>query len=178
MGNMVFHEDNPFNPFGITIGPDEIQDGFITRRPIEAGPRFFSQNVDTWHVGAGLDGELDFGDSSWYWDVQSSWAQNTANQSKTGAFNARNIATAVGDPDICDATPGCVPFNWFGGQGPNGEGSITQEMLDYVTFTQKDESEQKMFNVSANISGDIVDLPAGPLSAAFGFEYRERYCVD
>jgi iron complex outermembrane receptor protein len=174
MVDMVFHEDNPYNPFGITIGPDDIQDGFITRRPIEAGPRVFDQNVDTWHVAATLDGEFNFGEKDWYWDVHTSWSQNQANQRKTGAFNARNLATAVGDPVVCAANPGCVPFNWFGGQGPNGEGSITQEMLDYVTFTQKDESEQRMFNVAANISGEIVELPAGSLSAAFGFEYRDE----
>ena len=174
MEAIVFDADSPFNPFGIDLGPDEIQDGFITRRPIEAGPRVFNQNVDTWHIAATLDGSFEMGDSTWYWDVHSSWSQNQANQRKTGAFNARNVFYAVGDPDDCAATPGCVPFNWFGGQGPNGEGSITQEMLDYVTFTQKDESEQKMFNISANISGNIVDLPAGPLSAAFGIEYRDE----
>ncbi len=39
----------------------------------------------------------------------------------------------------CVAVPGCVPFNIFGGQGANGEGSITQEMLDWAMLTQSDE---------------------------------------
>ena len=174
MEAIVFDADNPYNPFGIDLGPAEIQDGFITRRPIEAGPRVFNQNVDTWHLAATLDGSFEMNDSTWYWDLHSSWSQNQANQRKTGAFNARNLFYANGDPDDCAATPGCVQFNWFGGQGSNGEGSITQEMLDYVTFVQKDESEQKMFNFAANISGDVADLPAGPLSVAFGFEYRDE----
>ena len=174
MVNIVFHEDNPYNPFGISLGPDEIQDGFITRRPIEAGPRVFDQNVDTWHVAATLEGQLDLGGNNWYWDVHAAFAQNQANQRKQGAFNARNLATAVGDPDVCAANPGCVPFNWFGGQGPDGNGSITQEMLDYVTFIQKDESEQEMTNFTANISGDLFEMPAGMAGAAFGFEYREE----
>jgi iron complex outermembrane receptor protein len=174
MEAIVFDADNPYNPFGIDLGPAEIQDGFITRRPIEGGPRVFNQNVDTWHIAATLEGSFEMNNSTWYWDLHSSWSQNQANQRKTGAFNARNLFYANGDPDVCAATPGCVPFNWFGGQGPNGEGSITQEMLDYVTFTQKDESEQKMTNVSANLSGDLFDLPAGPLSVAVGFEYRNE----
>ena len=169
-----FHVDNPYNPFGISIGPNEIQDGFVTRRPIEAGPRVFNQNVDTWYLAAALDGELEMGGNDWYWDVFASWSQNQANQRKTGAFNATKLFTAVGDPVVCAATPNCVPFNWFGGQGPNGEGSITQDMLDYVTFIQKDESEQQMFNFAANLSGDLFDMPAGPVGAAFGIEYREE----
>ena len=174
MEAIVFDADNPYNPFGIDLGPDEIQDGFITRRPLEAGPRVFNQNVDTWHVAATLEGSFEMTGSTWYWDLHSSWSQNQANQRKTGAFNARNLYFANGDPDDCAATPGCVPFNWFGGQGANGEGSITQEMLDYVTFVQKDESEQKMTNIAANISGNLMDLPAGPLGVALGFEYRDE----
>ena len=98
-----------YNPFGITIGPNEIQDGFVTRRPIEAGPRVFDQNVDTWHIAAMLDGELNFGDRNWYWDIHTTFAQNQANQRKQGAFSARNLLVAVGDPTVvCAATPGCV----------------------------------------------------------------------
>lgn len=174
MESIIFHEDNRYNPFGISIGPNEIQDGFFTRRPLEAGPRVFNQNVDTWHVALDVDGKLGSGDSTWYWDVHTSWSQNQANQRKTGAFNARDLFAAVGDPVVCAATPGCVEFNWFGGQGPNGEGSITQEMLDYVTFTQKDESQQEMTTFAANISGEAFDLPAGPVGVAFGVEYREE----
>ena len=174
MEAIVFHEDNIYNPFGIDIGPAEIQDGFVTRRPIEAGPRIFDQNVDTYHVAGALEGQFEAGGSTWYWDTHASWSQNQANQRKTGAFNARKLSIAVGDPVVCDANPGCVPFNWFGGQGPNGEGSITQAMLDYVTFIQKDESEQEMFNVTANISGEFGSLPGGPIGLALGAEYRDE----
>jgi iron complex outermembrane receptor protein len=174
MESIIFHANNPFNPFGIDVGPAEIQDGFMTRRPIEAGPRIFNQNVDTYHVAGALEGQFEMNSSTWYWDAHASWSQNQANQRKTGAFNARKLSIAVGDPVICAANPGCVPFNFFGGQGVSGEGSITQEMLDYVTFIQKDESEQEMFNVTANISGEVGSLPGGPIGLAFGLEYRDE----
>ena len=174
MESIVFDADNIYNPFGIDIGPAEIQDGFVTRRPLEAGPRVFDQNVDTYHVAGALEGQFEMNSSTWYWDAHASWSQNQANQRKTGAFNARKLSIAVGDPDVCAANPGCVPFNWFGGQGPDGQGSITQEMLDYVTFIQKDESQQKMVNVTANISGEVGSLPGGPIGLAFGAEYRDE----
>lgn len=171
MDNMVISADNPFNPFGVDI--DETNFSFGGRRPIEAGPRIFRQNVDTWYVSSTLDGDLNFGDRTWFWDINATWSQSQASQQKTGAFNARKLQDALGDPDACAAIPGCVPFNIFGGQG-DGSGTITQAMLDYVTFVQKDESRQKLLNYSANIGGDVIDLPAGPLGVAFGWEYREE----
>jgi iron complex outermembrane receptor protein len=80
----------------------------------------------------------------------------------------------MGDPDVCAQVPNCVPFNFFGGQGPDGNGSITQEMLDYVTYTQRDFSEQTLKNVSFNITGDIFSMPAGELAFAAGAEYRDH----
>jgi iron complex outermembrane receptor protein len=67
-----------------------------------------------------------------------------------------------------------VPFNFFGGQGPDGNGSITQEMLDFVSFTQRDFSEQTFEDVALNLSGEIMSLPAGELGFAVGFEYRDH----
>ena len=171
LDNLVISEDNPFNPFGVDIDGSILS--FGGRRPIEAGPRIFRQNVDTWYVSSTVDGQIDFADNTWFWDVNATWGENQANQQKTGAFNARKIQDAVGDPAICAAIPGCTPFNLLGGQG-DGSGTITQAMLDYVTFIQKDESRQRLFDLSANISGSVIDLPAGPLGVALGWEYREE----
>lgn len=174
MEAITFHVNNIYNPFGVSIGPAEITDGFVTRRPLEAGPRVFDHNVDTWHVATTLEGEFEANASTWYWDAHISWSKNQANQIKHGAFNARKLSIAVGDPAVCAVNPGCVPFNWFGGQGPDGNGSITQDMLDYVGFVQKDESEQTMLNFAANISGDLFEMPAGALAIAAGVEYRDE----
>jgi iron complex outermembrane receptor protein len=39
---------NPYNPYGVTI---PAAGAFLTRRPLEGGPRVFDQNVDTWYMG-------------------------------------------------------------------------------------------------------------------------------
>lgn len=178
MDTVTVAADNPFNPFGFALDANNFV--FAGRRPIEAGPRVFRQNVDTWFVGGTLEGESQFANRSVYWDVNVSWSQAQANQRKTGAFNAARLKRALGPLDQCidsgtgASIDGCVPFNFFGGQGANGEGSITQDMLDFVTFVQKDESEQEQFDVSINVSGDLFDLPAGPFGYAFGFEHRKQ----
>jgi len=166
------HEDNPFNPFGFTVDAT-TNSFFFGRRPLEAGPRIFEQTVNTWYFSGGFDGAFEAGDRNFYWDVTAAYSKNRADQVKHGAFNSRHLKVALDDPAVCAATPGCVPFNFFGGQG-SGDGTITQEMLDWVTFIQKDLSEQTLFDVTANLSGEIIDLPAGPIGFAVGVEYREQ----
>ncbi|MDJ0764384.1 MAG: TonB-dependent receptor [Myxococcota bacterium] len=162
---------NPYNPFGFTLDAQTMS-YFIGRRPIENGPRIFNQNVNTWLSSGGFHGDFNFGDKFFYWDTTVMYAVNRADQVKQGGFNSAKLQTALGSPDLCAADPGCVPFNIFGGQGPNGEGTITPAMLDYVTFVQKDLSQQELFAINANITGDIIELPAGMLGFALGGEYR------
>lgn len=165
--------NHPFNPFGIDLdGTDNLIT--IGRRPLEAGPRIFEQRVDTWMLSGALDGEVEIGERSLFWDVSLNWGKNSASQTGRNIFNARKLAQALGDPAECAAIPGCVPFNIFGGQGANGEGSITPEMLAFTTFTQNDQSEQELNDIAANISGDLFDLPAGPFAYALGYEYRKE----
>jgi len=169
--NVVIPANQEYNPFGITLDSSNIDT--IARRPVEAGPRLFKQDVDTAAVSLGLDGHFGFAQRDWFWDVTGSYFRNNADQTKTGAFNARNLSVALGDPAVCAATPGCVPFNLFGGLGSGG-GSITQDMLDYVTYVQKDRSEQTLSDVIANITGTVFDLPAGSVAVAFGIERRKE----
>src|SRR5262249_49750371 len=48
------------------------------------------------------------------------------------------------------------------------------DMLDYVTFVQKDVSEQQLIDFTANLSGELIQLPAGPLAFAAGVEHRRH----
>ncbi len=170
--NIIISASNPYNPFGYDLFDDGF--GFIGRRPLEAGPRVFNQDVDTFYFSSGLDGAFNAANRNWFWDVSAVYAKNEASQTKTGALNIARIATALGPLADCEATSGCVPLNIFGGQGANGEGTITPEMLEYISFVQHDNSQQELTDFTANISGDLFELPAGPLSVAVGYEYRKK----
>jgi len=169
---------NPFNPFGFTLNADPtagpVNFVFAGRRPLEAGPRIFNQDVSTWYVAGGLQGDFDAWGQTFYWDANAISAQNRADQIKQGAFNSSHIKLALGPVDTCAAVPGCVPLNFFGGQGSDGSGTITSDMLSWIGFTQKDVAQQDLFEFSANISGDILDLPAGGLAFAAGVAHREQ----
>ncbi|MFQ6005230.1 MAG: TonB-dependent receptor plug domain-containing protein [Woeseia sp.] len=165
---------NPFNPFGVDLSVANGNLEFFGRRPLESGRRLFFQDVDTYFIGASLEGQFDAGGRAMYWDLNASYGDNQGFQEKFNSHNAAKLQIAMGDPAICAATPNCVPFNFFGGQGPGGTGSITEEMLDFVRYTQRDFSEQTLNDYSFNVTGDIATLPGGELAFAAGIEYREH----
>jgi iron complex outermembrane recepter protein len=172
---LSFDATNPFNPFGVTLesglNPDGTPNGrtanysFIARRLVEAGQRTFNQKVDTLSATATLDGSFDVGGHKWYWDATALFGVNDAHQSFTGNVNAARVAQAIGP--LANCTAPCVPLNLFGGAG-----SITPDMLAFIAFTERDKSQQHLYDYTANLSGDIFDLPAGPVSFAVGYEHR------
>jgi iron complex outermembrane receptor protein len=154
---------NPFNPFGFNLGPGTY--AFIGRRLIEGGPRHYEQEVDTWNVTGILSGDFDVAEKTWHWDVNALYSRNHAEQTFTGNVNAQRVQQALGPAALC--TGACTPLNIFGGVG-----TITPAMLQFISFTQHDVSQQELTDVSANLTGDLFQLPAGPLAFAVGAERR------
>lgn len=167
---------NPYNPFGVTLssGANGVPANysFIARRFVEGGQRIFTQDVDTMSGTITVDGSFHVGTHKWYWDVNGVAGVNDAHQLFTGNVNAANLARALGPVAAC--TGACVPFNIFGGATVGGAGSITPAMLAYVTFDERDKSTQQLYDGTANLSGDLFDLPAGPVGFAIGYEHRAQ----
>ena len=161
---------NPFNPFGRTLsagkpGEEPANYSTVRRRLIEAGQRTYTQEVNTMSLTAGLDGSFLVGERKWYWDASVVLGYNDARQLFTGNVNAAKLAQALGPISAC--TGPCVPFNIFGGQG-----SVTPAMLGFVGFDERSRSSQTLNDYTANISGELFDLPAGPIGFAAGYEHR------
>ncbi|PZU08003.1 TonB-dependent receptor [Sphingomonas sp.] len=160
---------NPFNPFGITLssGADgsAATYSFVARRLVEAGQRTYTQHVDTWSTTATLDGSFEVGERKFYWDVNAVVGLNDARQTFTGNVNAAKVARALGP--VANCTGDCVPLNIFGGAG-----SITPAMLNYISFVEHDQSYQRLYDYTANLSGDLFHLPAGNVGVAIGYEHR------
>jgi iron complex outermembrane receptor protein len=172
LDNTTIDVTNPFNPFGVTLDASNM--AFILRRFVEGGPRHFEQTVDTTYVVGGFDGNFGFMNHDWYWDLNAVYGHNLAKQTMTGNINSAHLRQALGPVDECVGQPGqfggtCVPFNFFGGAG-----SITPEMMNFVTFVQHDRSKQDMLDFTGNLSGELFDLPGGPLGLATGVEYRDQ----
>lgn len=167
-----------YNPFG--VGTTRVQ-----RRLNESGGRQFAQDVDVWHYNGGLEGFFQIGDRGFSWDVGYSYSKSQDNDITTGQVNVDRIRTAVGpsfrDPVtgvITCGTPaapiaGCVPLNVLGGNG-----SITPEMLAYISTPLQDAYEYERSGYQANLSGDVFELPAGMIGFAAGYEYRDESGYD
>lgn len=166
LSNIVVSASNPFNPFGVDLGGSNGNVSAIFRRFLEGGPRRFEQQVDTFYGVATLDGRFGIGEREWFWDINASYGKNDAEQTMFGNINSSLLRQALGPISGC--TGSCVPFNLFGGFG-----SITPAMIDFVTFEQNDSSEQTQFDVTANLSGTLFELPGGPVGLAVGAEYRD-----
>lgn len=185
---------NIYNPFGVTLcalsgtnnlGADcsslsePTAVGWFGRRMVEAGNRNFLQDIETFRAGFGFEG--DFRDR-WDWEIYYSWAQNKASITTEGLLNMEAIRKALGPASGC--TGDCVPLNIFGGQGSDaeylgdgrwaGSGSITQEMLNYISFTAHDNGGNDMKNLTAQITGELFEMPAGTVGVALGYEMREE----
>jgi iron complex outermembrane receptor protein len=171
---------NPYNPFGIDlcavksttcgvgVGNNVANFGWLTRRPIEAGPRIFNQDVDTWYFSAGFKGLLHIG-GGFNWDLNFVDSDNKASQKFTGGYNIAKVGIALGDPAVCAQVPGCVPLDIFGGQGRQ----MTPQMLSYILAPQLDASDQQLKLVSFNISGPMFNIQDRSAGIAVGGEHRQ-----
>lgn len=158
---------NPYNPFPFSLVPSDPNMG-VQARMVDAAPRIYDQNVHTRYFSTGLTGTFNIGERGYNWDFNLVNAVNDATQIATGLWNASHVIKALGPLAECQADPACVPLNIFGAPGAR----FTPEMLNYIGYTAHSSSHQSMGIVTANISGDVVKLPAGWLDFAAGYEHR------
>nr|WP_010133656.1 TonB-dependent receptor [Microbulbifer agarilyticus] len=172
--------DNPFVPealrdLAVAAGDDHIQ---FVRRTTELDQRGAFAERQTFRALMGLRGEI----QDWNWDAFVGQGQMQDSQRGTGQLNISNFRNALnvvddGNGNLVCADPaavaeGCVPINIF------GKGSITPEAADYVRAPSIRDQRTKQTVAGINLNGTLVDLPAGPLSLATGWEYRDEYAAD
>jgi len=178
-GGVGVSADNVFNPFGVDLNTAENLI-FIGRRVAE-GSRTFEQTNNNIQINTGLRGNFGAFAPTWTWDVSWNWGRQDRTDQDFGQFVGSRASQALGPSFFDDngnavcGTPdapldnGCVPLNLF-----DGVGSITQEMLDFIGFTLNDNIVSKLQVANATFAGDLIDLPGGPVSAAFGYEFRQE----
>jgi outer membrane receptor protein involved in Fe transport len=169
---------NPYNPFGFDLNPDigHVKPGqgglvFLGRRPVEGGYRNFTETINTYYYDLGLSGDFQLASRAFNWDFDYVASKLTeADLTPTGEFNTRRLQIALGPVSACNAEPGCVPLNIFGGQTK----PITPAMFGYVQTSEHAQNYSQLHDITVNLSSaDIFDLPGGPLGVAIGYEYRQ-----
>lgn len=86
---------------------------------------------------------------------------------RTGVANGKIVCRVdITNPGLF---PGCTPWN------PFGNGSPSAASYSYIQDTPSRYTvEQRQTAVSANISGPVFELPAGPVNIAVGGEFRRQ----
>jgi outer membrane receptor protein involved in Fe transport len=152
-----------------------------SRRFTELGDYQILNDRQTWRGWAGLRGKI--GDN-WNWELSYGYGRFHQQQDRINVLNFQNLQYALNaeyDPaapgdlsrvrcvDADARAAGCKPINIF------GPGSITKEAADYVRADLILDGLMRQDVVQGYMSGALFELPAGPLSVAFGGEYRRDW---
>ncbi|WP_417450474.1 TonB-dependent receptor domain-containing protein [Kordiimonas sp.] len=142
----------------------------IARRMLEAGPRLSEDNHKMFRYVVGLNGELGNGMN---WEFFYNYGKSETSQRQDGNIVISRFRAGLmvdpNDPTQClNPANGCVVLN------PFGEGSMTEEMIDYVKIAATNLTSVTQQQVGATIAGSLVELPGGDLGFAAGVEYRKE----
>ena len=93
------------------------------------------------------------------------------------AFIGECATTGFANPDLlpADVVPGCVPVNLFAPSvltGAIGD-FASQAERDYVFDSRDFDTTYEQVMLQAFVTGDLFDLPAGPVGVVLGGEWRE-----
>ncbi|KAA5804125.1 TonB-dependent receptor [Alkalicaulis satelles] len=191
--------DHPFveNAFGPAMGnpfagrPPVVQvaPGILVEEidPIILVPSNQDTTVDYYYGVAGFTG--DFGSdagllANWTYDVNVSYSRSDGSYDVT-AINRNNVDDAArpgnqishsfdaGGNIICTRADGssCPVVNYLDPRVLRGD--LTDEEFNFVFSSDKGTTIFEQTMVNALITGDVFELPAGPVGAAFGVQYRE-----
>jgi iron complex outermembrane receptor protein len=147
------------------------------RRMTEFGNRQNEATRDLFRVVAGINGEL-AGSMNLNYEISANWGRSSEQQLTNGGIlkdrliNTLDVVDTGGGVLACrnisERARGCQPFKIF------EAGGASQGVVDYIAVQNTFDSfvDQKVLN--GFISGDLFELPAGPLQFVFGSEYRRE----
>ncbi|GGF20165.1 TonB-dependent receptor [Aliidongia dinghuensis] len=147
----------PGNPFGENI--------VLSKLFSQVGNEIGNVDATTYRILSGLRGTI-WG--RYDWDVSYGYGRASEQFKTTNALNFTHAEQEVGlvPCSAADVAAGCGLANMF---GPH---SLTQGAIDYLRYTSQSSADFEQHTVDGTITGDVANLPAGPLSLAIGGAYR------
>jgi iron complex outermembrane receptor protein len=149
-------------------------------------------DVEQIRAVAGIRGDmpwLSFGSlDNWSFEAAVVWAESDGTSIRPGIRDDR-LDLAVGAFSItgtpCDnsfnielsptAEPGCVPVDMYAASlaTPVGGDFATQAERDYLFDSHNFRTKYEQLLGSVFVTGDLFELPAGPVGVVIGYEYRD-----
>ncbi len=163
--------------------PDPYAPFIANYRTTQVGNRIGHNTDNEFYAIFSFDGQL--GDN-WDWNLSASYGQSEFLTRAENSINATGLAQGLagctestpgtdgivgtsddGEQPMAGALPGCAPIDIF---GPNNISPQAQAFIRVPTFSNTIVEENR---VSGYVRGNLFQLPAGPVSTVFGFEYRD-----
>ncbi|HLZ67065.1 MAG TPA: TonB-dependent receptor, partial [Aliidongia sp.] len=136
----------------------------LSTRRFENGPRIYNDDINTSRIRAGLEGTLL---GKYDWQAGYLFGKSAADYTIANEANFYHISQQLGiNPCGTASAQGCSVADYFGYK------TLTPDQAKYSVFSNNSQSTLQMQDAYGNISGPVYTLPAGPLNAALGFEYR------
>ena len=169
------------------FNPGVGQDVEFRRRLWEV-PRTTDSDMKTLRFAPTVSGFFELGGKTWDWDVGALWNRNELTKTGHGDMSLIASRQALGQSFIngqgvaqCGSAANpvpltdCRPWNPLLPYGVAGQGSLADPELQKFLFpTFTDTGLTKTTSYTANLSGAVLDLPAGELGVAMGYEHRKE----
>ena len=130
-------------------------------QPVMPYPSNTDVKVDYYYVATGLEGDLGIGDN-WTWSLNTSYSYSDGDYTRNSI-----VASRSGDVRFDDTAPQVDYFSPGILSGDNMDQLINAVGVEHTGNTVYDQ-----FVLTGIATGNLFDLPAGPVGAAVGAEYR------
>jgi len=118
----------------------------------------------------------------WDWDLSYMYSESDASYTQSFVY-ADSLSVQNYLPGSCVGLTtsvrgaSCIDVPWFNPLLLRGD-ALTPELKEYLFGEETGTTKYTQWSVDGFMSGDIMKLPAGPLGAAIGFQYREDELND
>jgi iron complex outermembrane recepter protein len=158
---IIVSKNNYYNPVGVNSGVATPRNVLIRNyRVLDAGLRTYKTDADSYRLLAGLRGNLPW--DSWTWESGVLHMRGHTYQENGGHISASKFTQ-----QLALNTP--AAFNPFAAPGGN-----TAAQVDPFVITIWDDGVGTLSTFDGKASGELYELPAGPIELAVGGEYRRE----
>jgi iron complex outermembrane receptor protein len=196
-GSFIFNQrDSSQNGIGQLFGLDSnsVQNpslfnfaattGFIVPIPVLLESLPSTQTVDYYRVVGGIRGSLpNWGTlQNWTYDLYGQYSLSDGHYTqryiptdRANAVFGSNNAEGCDQSQITEAGVNCVPFNLFQDVIAGG---LTPQQTSFLYANENAHTTYETEYLEGSVTGDLYQLPAGPLGAALGFHVRREALDD
>jgi outer membrane receptor protein involved in Fe transport len=171
--------NNPFIPAAMRAALPASQTTIaLSRNFPEFGPRTITYHRELYRAVASLDGKLPFLGTSWAWNAYYEYGRTTLDQQFYNGIDTQRFVDGLnvvpngsGGYQCASAVAraqGCIPVNLFSGQ------RLSAAEISYLKQSVSLDSFNEQQVAAATVTGNLIQLPGGPLGVAVGAEWRRE----